>query len=162
MEHQILSIRGMTCAACAQRIERTVRKLPGIQQAGVNLAGEKLFVEYDAAELQLSAIKESVRKLGYEAAEKSDGARVVIPIGGMSCAACAQRIEKALKKLDGVTEASVNLATEKATVSYEAQKLRASAIRDAIEKAGYEAREPARADADAEDRARRQKEIRTM
>jgi Cu+-exporting ATPase len=162
MEHLILSIRGMTCAACAQRIERTVRKLPGIAQAGVNLAGEKLFVEYDAAGLQLSAIKEAVQKIGYEVAEKTDSARVVIPIGGMSCAACAQRVEKALKKLDGVRDASVNLATEKATVAYEAQKLRVSAIRDAIEKAGYEAREFVRTDAADEDRARRQKEIRTM
>ncbi|MDR2296292.1 MAG: heavy metal translocating P-type ATPase [Clostridiales Family XIII bacterium] len=162
MERRILSIRGMTCAACAQRIERTVRKLPGVAQAGVNLAGEKLFVEYDAAALRLAAIKEAVHKLGYEAAERSTDTRVVIPIGGMSCAACAQRVEKALKRLDGVTEASVNLATEKATVAYEPQKLHVSAIRDAIGKAGYEALALVRTDAADEDRARRQREIRTL
>jgi Cu+-exporting ATPase len=152
----------MTCAACAQRIERTVRKLPGIRQAGVNLAGEKLFVEYDAAALRLSAIEEAVRKLGYEAAEQSGGARVVIPIGGMRCAACAQRVEKAIKRLDGVREASVNFATEKATVAYEPQKLRVSAIKDAIETAGCAALELIRTDAADEDRARRQREIRTL
>jgi Cu+-exporting ATPase len=162
MEQQILDIRGMTCAACAQRIERTVRKLPGIGRAGVNLAGEKLFVEYDAAAQQLAAIKEAVRKLGYEALEKTVDARVTVPVGGMSCAACAQRVEKAIKRLPGVTEASVNLATEKASVVYEPQKLRVSEIKAAIEKAGYKALDAVRADAADADRARRQKEIRTL
>ncbi|MDR1588776.1 MAG: heavy metal translocating P-type ATPase [Oscillospiraceae bacterium] len=70
MENQVLSIRGMTCAACAQRIERTVRKLQGIGQANVNLASEKLFVEYDAAALELPAIKDAVRRIGYEVVER--------------------------------------------------------------------------------------------
>jgi Cu+-exporting ATPase len=162
MEHQTLDIRGMTCAACAQRIERTVRKLPGIDRAGVNLAAEKLFVEYDAAALRLAAVKEAVRKIGYEAIEKIADARVAVPIGGMSCAACAQRVEKALKRLDGVTEASVNLVAEKATVVYDPQKLRVAAIKAAIEKAGYEARDIERDDAAAEAGARKRKEIRTL
>ncbi|OYP01249.1 hypothetical protein CG709_11345, partial [Lachnotalea glycerini] len=114
MENQVLSIRGMTCAACAQRIEKTVRKLSGISQANVNLASEKLFVEYDSEVLKLSAIKESVAKIGYQVVEKSDNPKVTIPIGGMTCAACAQRIEKVIKKLDGVEDVSVNFATEKA------------------------------------------------
>ncbi|MDR0434640.1 MAG: heavy metal translocating P-type ATPase [Gracilibacteraceae bacterium] len=70
MENEVLTIRGMTCAVCAQRIERTVRKLAGIGQANVNLASEKLFVEYDAAALPLAAIKEAVTKIGYEVAEQ--------------------------------------------------------------------------------------------
>ncbi|MDR2421573.1 MAG: heavy metal translocating P-type ATPase [Oscillospiraceae bacterium] len=74
MESHVLGIRGMTCAACAQRIERVVRKLPGIGRASVNLASEKLFVEYDAGELGLPAIKEAVRKIGYEAVEKKASA----------------------------------------------------------------------------------------
>jgi Cu+-exporting ATPase len=61
----------MTCAACAQRIERTVRKLPGVGQANVNLAGEKLFVEYDAGKLRLPEIKDAVKKIGYEVVEKT-------------------------------------------------------------------------------------------
>ena len=162
MENQILSIRGMKCAACAQRIERTVRKLGGVGQASVNLASEKLFVEYDAVALQLPSIKDAVHKIGYEALEKSDTASVTIPIGGMTCAACAQRVEKALKKLDGVTSASVNFATEKAAVSYDPQKVRAAAIRESIEKAGYKALKVVGADAADEDRARKQKEIKTL
>ncbi|MDR1044093.1 MAG: heavy metal translocating P-type ATPase [Candidatus Adiutrix sp.] len=162
MESQVLSIRGMTCAACAQRIERTVRKLPGIGQASVNLASEKLFVEYDAETLRLSAIKEAVSKIGYGVAEKTDAQHISIPIGGMTCAACAQRVERTVRKLAGVDSASVNFATEKATIVYRPQTVRLSAIKEAIEKAGYQALEGDRTDAAEEDRARKQKEIRVM
>ncbi len=162
MESKVLSIRGMTCAACAQRIEKTVRKLPGIGQASVNLASEKLFVEYDESALPLSAIKEAVSKIGYEVVEKQDHTNVTIPIGDMTCAACAQRVEKAIRKLEGVVSVSVNFATEKATVSYDPQQVRLSAIRGAIEKAGYKALEVKKTAASDEDRARKQKEIRTL
>lgn len=162
MESQVLSIRGMTCAACAQRIEKTVRKLSGIGQATVNLASEKLFVEYDSAVVQLPAIKEAVAKIGYEVVEKTADANVTIPIGGMTCAACAQRVEKGIKKLEGVASVSVNFATEKATVIYNPQQVRLSVIREAIEKAGYKALEINKADAADEDRARKQREIKTL
>lgn len=162
MNSQVLSIRGMTCAACAQRIEKTVRKLPGIGQASVNLASEKLFVEYDPGTLPLTSIKEAVTKIGYEVVEKTDTANITIPIGGMTCAACAQRVEKAVGKLDGVTTVSVNFATEKATVAYNPQQVRVSVIKNAIEKAGYKALEVSKTDAADEDRARKQKEIRTL
>ncbi len=162
MESQVLSIRGMTCAACAQRIERTVGKLSGVDRATVNLASEKLYVDYDGQSLQLDAIKAAVTKIGYQVVEKTDNSSITIPIGGMTCAACAQRIEKVLGKLDGVVSASVNLATEKATVSYDPKKVRISAIREAIEKAGYKALEVSKIFAADEDRARKEKEIRTM
>ena len=162
MESQVLSIRGMTCAACAQRIEKSVRKLNGIGQASVNLASEKLFVEYDGAALKLDDIKQTVSKIGYEVVEKTANQNVTIPIGGMTCAACAQRVEKAIKKLEGVESAAVNFATEKATVTYRPQEVRMSAIREAITKAGYEALEINKTDAADEDRARKQKEIRTL
>lgn len=162
MESQVLSIRGMTCAACAQRIEKTVRKLPGLGQASVNLASEKLFVEYDAGSLSLTTIKDTVRKIGYEVMEKTDASKVTIPIGGMTCASCAQRIEKVIGKLDGIDSVSVNLATEKATVAYHPQTVRLSVIKQAIEKIGYKALEVSKTDAADEDRARKQKEIKTL
>jgi Cu+-exporting ATPase len=152
----------MTCAACAQRIERTVRKLGGISQANVNLASEKLFVEYDGATLQIPTIKEAVSKIGYQVVEKTNVQNAVIPIGGMSCAACAQRIEKTIRKLDGVESVSVNYATEKATVAYHPRQVRLSVIRETIENAGYKALEIGRQDAADEDRARKQKEIKTL
>lgn len=162
MASEMLNIRGMTCAACAQRIEKTVRKLSGVNQANVNLASEKLFVEYDSESVELSAVKAAVTKIGYEVAEKSENAKVTIPIGGMTCAACARRVEKAIGKLEGIEETSVNFATEKATVTYDPQTVRLSVIRGAIEKAGYEALEVDKADAADEDRARKQKEIKTL
>lgn len=161
MNNQVLNIRGMTCAACAQRIEKMLGKLAGIQQASVNLASEKLFVEYDAGIVSLVTIKEEVKKIGYEVVEMTDSS-VTIPIGGMSCAACAQRVEKAVKKLEGVTSASVNFATENATVVYEPQKMRLSTIRQTIEKAGYQVMEINKRDAADEERQRKQKEIKVL
>jgi Cu+-exporting ATPase len=152
----------MTCAACAQRVEKTVRKLSGVNQATVNLASENLFVEYDDSAIQLSAIKSAVTKIGYEAVEKSAGRSVTIPIGGMTCAACARRVEKALDKLSGVESAVVNFATEKATIVYDPRNVRLSVIREAIEKAGYKALEGRETNAADEDRERKRKEIRAL
>ncbi|MDR0513966.1 MAG: heavy metal translocating P-type ATPase, partial [Coriobacteriaceae bacterium] len=162
MDSQVLGIRGMTCAACATRIEKVVRKLPGIDIAAVNLASEKLFVKYDGAVLDLCAIKEAVVRIGYEVAQPAPTSTVSIPIGGMSCAACAQRIQKTLLRLDGVTSASVNFATEKASVGYEPHTVRLSAIKGAIEKAGFTVLELDKADAAEEDRLRKRKEVRTL
>ncbi|MDR1626456.1 MAG: heavy metal translocating P-type ATPase [Spirochaetia bacterium] len=161
MESQTLSIGGMTCAACAARIEKTVQKLEGVRTAAVNLASEKLFVEY-ADTQTLSGIKNAVVKIGYEVLDKPKGTAVTIPIGGMTCAACSARVEKAIRKLDGIETATVNLATEKATVVYNPQSIRLSAIREAIEKAGYQALEISRDGAVDEDRLRKEKEIKTL
>lgn len=162
MESKILNIRGMTCAACAQRIEKSLRKLPGISQATVNLASEKLFVEYDSGSIGLAAIKEASTKIGYELVEQTNDSSVTIPIGGMTCAACAQRVEKGIRKLEGITSVSVNFATEKATVVYNPQTVRLSAIREAIEKAGYKVLEINKAGTSDQDKARKQKEIKTL
>jgi Cu+-exporting ATPase len=152
----------MTCAACARRIEKTVGKLAGVARAGVNPATEELYVEYDNPGLSPAMIRDAVTRIGYEAEEKASRSTVTIPIGGMTCAACARRIEKVLGKLDGVAGATVNLATEKATVLYDPSKVRLSAIKAAIEKLGYTALEAAKSDAADEERIRKQKEIRLL
>ncbi|MDR1563449.1 MAG: heavy metal translocating P-type ATPase [Oscillospiraceae bacterium] len=162
MESKILDIRGMTCAACAQRIEKIVGRLEGVAQANVNLASEKLFVEYDSSKVELDTIKSAVAKIGFEVLEKQALQTVTIPIGGMTCAACSQRIEKVLNKLEGVQSASVNLATEKATVTYNPQQIRLSAIRAAIERLGYTVLQFDKSDAAEEDRKRRKRAIKTM
>jgi Cu+-exporting ATPase len=161
MENRTLRIGGMTCAACAGRIEKTVRKIEGVASASVNLAAEKLFVEY-AGTHTLSSIREAVVKIGYEVTEKPRGVSVTIPIGGMTCAACAARVEKALRGLEGIESASVNLATEKAAVVYNPASIRVSAIKEAIEKAGYRALEISKDPAGDEDRLRKEKEIRIL
>jgi Cu+-exporting ATPase len=161
MENRTLSIGGMTCAACAGRIEKAVRKITGVSAATVNLASEKLFVEYAETET-LTNIKETVVKIGYEVLDKPKGTTVTIPVGGMTCAACAARIEKAIRKLEGIESASVNLATEKAAVVYNPRVLRVSSIKEAIEKAGYKALDFSKEGAVDEDRLRKEKEIKTL
>jgi Cu+-exporting ATPase len=161
MRTETLSIGGMSCAACAGRIEKAVRKLEGVSGAAVNFAGEKLFVEF-AGDKTLSVIKEAVLKAGYQVLERPKGGTVTIPIGGMSCAACSTRVEKAIAKLEGVETVSVNLATEKAVVVYDTRKLRLSAIKECIEKAGYQALDFSKEGALDEDKIRKEKEIKTL
>mgnify|MGYP001003720461 CR=1 FL=1 len=143
MKKETLSITGMTCAACARAVERGVKKLDGISSAVVNIATNKLAVEYDDGTVSLDAIKEAVRKAGYGVLEeKSDAMRdVTIPISGMTCAACAKAVERAIGKLPGIEEVNVNFAAEKARVVYDSSRTRISEIKDAIAKAGYKALE---------------------
>ena len=162
MEKHTLSIQGMTCVACAQRIERAVRKLAGVSQANVNFASAQLFIEYDDAIIKLDAIKQVVVKIGYGASEESVSKTVAIPIGGMTCAACAQRIERAVRKLAGITSISVNLVTEKARITYSPQTIRLSAIRKAIESIGYQVLLTTERETTDQDRVRKQKGARVL
>jgi Cu+-exporting ATPase len=162
MKKETVKISGMTCAACAQRIQKVVGKLDGIDNANVNLATEKLVVEFDDSKASIPVIKAAIEKIGYGIVEEASTNNVTIPIGGMTCAACAQRIEKVLNKLEGVTKASVNLATEKAMVEYDPQVVRLSGIKQAIEKIGYKALEIENKDAVDEDKLRKQKEIKVL
>ncbi|RIE13753.1 heavy-metal-associated domain-containing protein, partial [Candidatus Cryosericum odellii] len=109
MKTKDLGITGMTCAACAIAVERSVKKLDGVASAAVNPATEKLTVEYDETRVDDEALKASIEKAGYGVAQPSAAKTVVIPVRGMTCAACSAAIERALRKLAGVTSASVNL-----------------------------------------------------
>ena len=162
MNNQILSIKGMTCASCAGSIERTVSKLLGVSKATVNLASEKLIVEYDELVLNISDIKVAITKLGFEIIEKTSDTTINIPVGGMTCSSCAQHVEKALGKLEGVIKVSVNFALEKASVTYDSQKIRASEIRGAIEKTGYRVLTHSKESSVDEDKIRKDKEIEKM
>ena len=162
MNKDTLKISGMTCAACAQRIEKAVNKIEGVSNASVNFATEKLSVEYDGGKVSRDNLRETIEKVGYGIQEEALNKNVTIPIGGMTCAACAQRIEKALGKMEGVAHASDNYATEKAVVAYNPQQTKLSAIKSTIEKAGYKALEIERKAAVDEDKIRKQKEIKTL
>ena len=109
-----IGIRGMTCAACAARVERALKKLQGIAVARVNLATESAHVEYDAQLAQPHAIAASITGAGYIPVVDE----IEFPVRGMSCASCVGRVERALVKLPGVVEARVNLASESARVRY--------------------------------------------
>ncbi|MGE5614447.1 MAG: heavy metal translocating P-type ATPase [Bacillota bacterium] len=162
MNRETVKISGMTCAACAKRIEKAVCKLEGVSQASVNFATEKLSVEYDSQKVSTDKIKEAIEKVGYGVVGEEKKKTVTIPIGGMTCAACASRIEKALGKTEGVLRVSVNFATEKATVEYDPQITRLSVIKQAIEKTGYKALDIEKKAAVDEDKLRKEKEIRTL
>jgi Cu+-exporting ATPase len=156
-------VEGMTCASCVNRIERYLRKVDGVEEANVNLATESASVRYDPARVGLDAFRSAVEAAGYEArierAELSDGGglqavetafrapqgalagprSLALDIGGMTCASCVNRIERYLRKVDGVEEANVNLATERASIVARPEVTTDQLI-GAVEAAGYEAK----------------------
>lgn len=145
-----LAITGMTCAACATRIEKNLSKIEGVQKTNVNLATEKATVSYDPALTSVEDMIERVKKTGYGVQEE----KVQLDIIGMTCAACVTRVEKGLNKIDGVTDAAVNLASEKASVDFIPGKANIGQIIAAIKKAGYDAKVTGDADEDYERSAR--------
>ena len=128
-----LQVGGMTCAACSSRVERGLKKIDGVSDARVNLATEKALVVYDPARAGAARFIEAIQKMGYTVKAES----VILPIGGMTCAACSARVERTLNKLDGVLEARVNLATEKASVDYLSGQIGIADLKNAISKLGY-------------------------
>lgn len=161
MNKEIIKIGDMHCAACAQRIEKEISKLSGVESASVNFATESLHVSYDAGKVSLSAIKNAIEKIGYSVIEERKNNSIVLPIGGMTCAACSARIERALNKTEGVLHASVNLATERAAVEYDPATIRLSGIKEAIQKTGYTVLSLESGGGDR-DKERKEKEIRTL
>ncbi|HEX2530928.1 MAG TPA: heavy metal translocating P-type ATPase, partial [Burkholderiaceae bacterium] len=126
------SVEGMTCASCVARVEKALKAVPGVETAAVNLATEKATVEAQSS-VSLEALAGVVAKAGYQVPQEEFS----LSIAGMSCASCVARVEKSLKKVPGVLDAAVNLATEKARVR--AAGATAAALIEAVRKAGYEA-----------------------
>mgnify|MGYP003587025567 FL=1 len=161
-QHHTLKITGMTCASCSARVEKVSSRLPGVSEASVNLATEKLSITFDDSQLSLDKIQEAIAKAGYQAAPEVTAKEVTVPIAGMTCAACSARIEKQVGKLDGVSLAAVNFATEKGVFTYDPDKIRLSQIKAAIQKAGYTPLEIETAQAVDEDQARKDRAIRVL
>ena len=128
-----LQISGMTCAACANRIEKGLKKVEGVHEANVNFALEKTKIMYDPTKTNPQQFKEKVESLGYGIV--SDKAEFTV--SGMTCAACANRVEKRLNKLDGVNKATVNFALESATVDFNPDEVNVNEMKSAITKLGY-------------------------
>ncbi|MBX9971417.1 heavy metal translocating P-type ATPase [Cytobacillus firmus] len=128
-----LQIAGMTCAACAVRIEKGLKKIDGVEDASVNFALEKSKVTFDPSKANVNQLKEKVQSLGYKVmSEKAE-----FDIRGMTCAACANKIEKRLNKLNGIQTATVNFALESGLVEYNPDEVSVSDMKEAIEKLGY-------------------------
>ncbi len=132
---ETLEIEGMHCASCVQHVERALQSVPGVKQARVNLATEKATVEFEAGSLEVDQLRRAVKDAGYGVKVRQQ--RLVLEIAGMHCASCAQNVERALKRLEGVSAASVNLATEKATLDLVPGQVRIEALKGAVEAAGY-------------------------
>jgi len=161
MENKVFSIDGMTCASCAQTVEKAAQKLPGVKTANVNLATEKMNIQFDSSALTEADIQKAVADAGYTAI--SNTVKKTFNIEGMTCASCAQTIEKATQKLRGVNLSSVNLATEKLVVEYDPGMVNLTDIIKAVMDSGYEAHEEvATADTVDQDKEKKQKEIKSL
>ena len=137
MKKTSLILLGMHCAACASKIDTALNQKNGVNEANVNLALEKAYITFDPQIVTKNQLIEAVRDSGYDAT--SEMTKTIIRIGGMTCASCSQTIEKALSKTPGIIGANVNLATEKAVVTYDSSEINYEQIKVAINNTGYHA-----------------------
>ncbi len=128
-----IPVRGMTCASCVAHVEKALSSVPGVQGAEVNLATERATVDL-GEDVPEAVLAQAVRAAGYDVPTET----VVLTIGGMTCASCVAHVEKALSAVSGVLSASVNLATEKATVTFIPGAVSGDNLREAVAAAGYE------------------------
>ena len=128
-------IEGMTCASCVARVEKVLARLPGVSSASVNLATETATLR-SAPDLKAHTITEAVGRAGYSVPQQA----VTLEIDGMTCASCVARVENALSKVEGVTSAQVNLATETAQVQFASGMVSVDALLAALDRAGYVAK----------------------
>jgi Cu+-exporting ATPase len=149
-----LPVQGMTCASCVAHVERALKSVDGVKEVNVNLATEKASVWFSTDAVGIKDLVEAVQETGYEVVTET----ITLPIGGMTCASCVAHVEKALSKMPGVVEASVNLATEKATVTFVPGVAGLADFKQAVAEAGYEVLEvspEALAEEEQEDEAER-------
>jgi len=160
---KVIKISGMSCAACAIRIEKCINKVPGVENANVNFAIEKVTVEFDDTVLSVDKIHDVVKKLGYGVIEEDNDSqnKIELKITGMTCASCSARVEKKLNKLNGVEKAMVNLATEKASIEYIPSEVRITDIIKTVEFLGYGAERVEEVSQDKE-KEQREKEIKRL
>jgi Cu+-exporting ATPase len=157
-ERLAVSIEGMTCSACATRLEKALRRVAGVSDANVNFALERADVSFDPAQIDAAGVADVVSKAGFSVGQETFS----FPIEGMTCSACSTRVEKALNRLPGVVEANVNLALERADVRGASGLVTLEGLASAVERAGYTARivsaseEQARADEAHRERAQAQ------
>ncbi|WP_343337745.1 Copper-exporting P-type ATPase [Terrisporobacter petrolearius] len=157
-------VTGMTCSSCGKAVERAVKKIDGVVNQSINMATEKLHIEYDNEKVKFEDLEKTVKKAGFNLLEDVKYSKIEFKIGGMTCASCAKAIERGVNKLDGIDSISVNVATERATINYDQSKLKLTQIRNVIEKAGYkvlEKSESTNASVD-EDQIKKEKDMKTL
>ncbi|MFO8059389.1 MAG: copper ion binding protein, partial [Bacillota bacterium] len=132
-----LSVTGMTCAACAQNVERALRRTEGVIDAQVNLATGRARIVFDPGKVDRADLSAAIESTGYGV--KPEGERIQLKIENMSCAACRATVEESLAKVAGVTDVSVNLLAGRAEVRYRAGEVTPGDLIRAVEDAGYPA-----------------------
>ncbi|WP_422447422.1 heavy metal translocating P-type ATPase [Thermoanaerobacterium sp. DL9XJH110] len=152
-----IKIKGMTCASCAARIEKALSKLPGVSQVNVNFAAEKASITYDSGKVTVGDFIQKIKDVGYDVILD----KVELGLKNMTCASCAARIEKALSKAPGVYRASVNFATETATVEYNSSETDVKNLIKVVQNTGYDAYEKTEMNVDRE-KEEREREIRSL
>ncbi|MCL2235189.1 MAG: heavy metal translocating P-type ATPase, partial [Defluviitaleaceae bacterium] len=153
MEQMILNVSGMTCAACSGALERAVGRKEGVEEASVNLATEKLTLKFNKDVITLDEVVAVAKKAGF-GLEIPSGTRI-FKVEGMTCAACSGALERTVKRISGVTEASVNFAAEKLHLTYNMNEVSVVDVIKAAKKAGFDLLEEESVDVEA---ARKQQE----
>ena len=136
MKKASMKIEGMSCSACANRIERIVNKLDGVEKGAVNFAAETLALEYDESAVELGQVEAAIEKAGFKV--KKNIKDYTFKVEGMTCSACANRVERVTQKIEGVELAVVNFATEKLTIKLDADVASYGQVKAAVEKAGFQ------------------------
>ena len=136
MKKASMKIEGMSCSACANRIERIVNKLDGVEKGAVNFAAETLALEYDESAVELGQVEAAIEKAGFKV--KKNIKDYTFKVEGMTCSACANRVERVTQKIEGVQLAVVNFATEKLTIKLDADVASYGQVKVAVEKAGFQ------------------------
>ncbi|MFN2341323.1 MAG: heavy metal translocating P-type ATPase [Halanaerobium sp.] len=131
-----LKITDMSCASCAQTVEKSLNKAEAVSEAQVNFAAEKAYITFDPDKSSRENLIEVVKNSGYGV--KEEKSKISFDIDGMTCASCSAAVEKALNKSEGVYQANVNIATEKGSVEYNPEILSKNDFRQIVKNAGYE------------------------
>jgi Cu+-exporting ATPase len=155
LERVDLPITGMSCASCAAKIEKGLSNLEGVSKATVNFASEKATIVFHPDQTDLSHLIEKVKDLGYGTKVE----KVLLPIQGMTCASCVNKVEKALNSLKGVVHASVNFATERASVEYVPEEVTTRDLKKAVQDVGDQVLEVKEEDIVEKERIAREREL---
>jgi Cu+-exporting ATPase len=128
-----LPVAGMTCASCVSHVEKALNEVPGVSKVAVNLATERATIQYNIGEIGTDVLIEAVRNSGYDVPSET----LSLPIGGMTCASCVSHVENGLAEVPGVTSVAVNLATERATVTFVPSVATLTDFKKAVDDTGY-------------------------
>ncbi len=136
-----LNLKGMSCASCAQTIDATLKRVEGVHDATVNIANDTGTVSFDETVLTPEEIIKAIKDSGYDAElDHRQSKKITMLVEGMTCASCVSNVDRAVSKLNGVSEVNVNIANDKMMLTYDSEKVRISDIKKAVQDSGYNAK----------------------